>query len=213
MKILIISDVHGNLPALEYVLKREGSADIIVSLGDVVNYGPWSNECVDLLSGLNNAILLMGNHEEAFIERNYSGSNKIAQAFFNHCIPSFSRFDEIAAYKKEYVYNEYHFVHTLHDDYIYPDSKIELSRNEFIGHSHRLFTRFENGYRLVNVGSVGQCRTNIDELNYVIWRTDENRLELVVCEYDATPVLKEMVSRKYPAICMDYIMSKRKRNK
>ena len=66
MRILVISDIHGNLPALEFVLNKERSADKIISLGDVVNYGPWSNECVDLMDTLTNKILIVGNHEEAF---------------------------------------------------------------------------------------------------------------------------------------------------
>ena len=82
MQILIISDVHGNLPALEYVLKSEPNSDLVISLGDVVNYGPWSNECVELLETLPNKILLKGNHEEAFINGAYPGENPIAKSFF-----------------------------------------------------------------------------------------------------------------------------------
>jgi len=49
VKVLVISDVHGNLPALERVLDNNNDVDLVISLGDVVNYGPWSNECVQLL--------------------------------------------------------------------------------------------------------------------------------------------------------------------
>jgi putative phosphoesterase len=47
-----ISDIHGNLPALEAVLADiEGRADLtgIYHLGDLVGYGPWPNEVVRLL--------------------------------------------------------------------------------------------------------------------------------------------------------------------
>ena len=37
MRVLVISDVHGNLPSLEYIIKEEKSVDLVISLGDVVN--------------------------------------------------------------------------------------------------------------------------------------------------------------------------------
>ena len=81
MKILIYSDVHGNLPAFEKMLKEEGSCDGYICLGDLVNYAPWSNECVDLAISLPNSILIMGNHEKAFINEFYPGTNPLVQDF------------------------------------------------------------------------------------------------------------------------------------
>ena len=45
----IISDIHGNLPALEAVLEDIEQKDIteIVCLGDVVGYGPYPRECLE----------------------------------------------------------------------------------------------------------------------------------------------------------------------
>jgi predicted phosphodiesterase len=48
----LISDVHGNLPALEAVLADiDGREDIVAvyHLGDLVGYAPWPNEVVDVL--------------------------------------------------------------------------------------------------------------------------------------------------------------------
>ena len=49
MFIYILSDIHGNLPALEIVLKKIKNYSKIIFLGDIVNYGPWSNECVQII--------------------------------------------------------------------------------------------------------------------------------------------------------------------
>lgn len=50
MKILFLSDIHGSLPALESVLKfyDEGHYDLLVLLGDILNYGPRNGLCPGL---------------------------------------------------------------------------------------------------------------------------------------------------------------------
>ena len=66
-KILVISDVHANLTALETVLADAGSVDETWCLGDVVGYGPDPNECIAKIRGLPNLTCLMGNHDLAAI--------------------------------------------------------------------------------------------------------------------------------------------------
>jgi diadenosine tetraphosphatase ApaH/serine/threonine PP2A family protein phosphatase len=66
-KILIISDVHANLTALEAVLADAGPVDETWCLGDVVGYGPDPNECIAMIKGLPNLTCLMGNHDLAAI--------------------------------------------------------------------------------------------------------------------------------------------------
>ena len=69
MKIAFFSDIHGNLPALEIAVKKSGKVDGYYILGDVVNYGPWSNECVELIENLENSFKVMGNHEEYYLKK------------------------------------------------------------------------------------------------------------------------------------------------
>jgi Calcineurin-like phosphoesterase superfamily domain len=45
-KLLILSDIHANWPALEAVLHNEGSWDGVAFCGDVVGVGPQPVECV-----------------------------------------------------------------------------------------------------------------------------------------------------------------------
>jgi putative phosphoesterase len=209
MRVLVLSDIHGNLPALEYVLEKEKTADLVISLGDVVNYGPWSNECVQLMDSLKHKVLIKGNHEEAFLAGKYPGTNEVAKTFFDVCYPSFSQKDKITSYQQDYLLNDSCFTHTLNNLYVFPDTDVEISRDTFIGHSHRIFSKQCNGFRLVNVGSVGQNRTNIDELNYVVWNSDTKQVSLVTEAFNADPLISEMKIKNYPAICMDYILSKR----
>lgn len=209
MRILTISDVHGNLPSLEWVLKQEKSVDMVISLGDVVNYGPWSNECVDLLGTLENKVLILGNHEEAFLSGIYPGKNVIAKTFFEECYPVFDRKEKISNYVKNFSLGNSDFTHTLNESYIFSDTEITINKNTFIGHSHRMFCKVIENYRLVNVGSVGQNRANIDEINYAIWDTEKDRVELIKKKYSADKLINEMKIKKYPDICIEYILSKR----
>lgn len=64
MKILVLSDIHGNLHALEAVLKAAPPHDKILCLGDVVGYGARPNECCAILRE-RGATTLLGNHDAA----------------------------------------------------------------------------------------------------------------------------------------------------
>ncbi len=64
MKLAILSDVHGNLDALESVIKdfqREG-ADHVAFLGDAVGYGAEPNECLARIRELTQWVVA-GNHD------------------------------------------------------------------------------------------------------------------------------------------------------
>ncbi len=65
MRILIISDIHANLTALEAVLSDAGEFDAAWCLGDLVGYGPDPNECIEIVRQLPNLICLLGNHDAA----------------------------------------------------------------------------------------------------------------------------------------------------
>ncbi|MFG0330675.1 MAG: metallophosphoesterase family protein [Phycisphaerales bacterium] len=64
MRLALISDIHGNLEALNAVLEDIKSREVegIVCLGDIVGYGPNPVECVDLVAETCEWSL-MGNHD------------------------------------------------------------------------------------------------------------------------------------------------------
>lgn len=69
MRVLVISDVHANLVALETVVNAAGEFDAVWNLGDIVGYGPRPGECIDYIIGLNPMSSLIGNHDWAAIGR------------------------------------------------------------------------------------------------------------------------------------------------
>src|ERR1017187_8104842 len=62
MKLLIVSDIHANLEALQAVLAE--SYDELWVLGDLGNYGPNPVEVVDLVR-LHASLIVQGNHDYA----------------------------------------------------------------------------------------------------------------------------------------------------
>lgn len=68
MKVLILSDIHANLTALEAVLADAPDYDAVWCLGDLVGYGPDPNECIERIRSLPNLVCLMGNHDAAVLD-------------------------------------------------------------------------------------------------------------------------------------------------
>jgi len=74
----LISDIHGNLEALEAIRKDMQALRVesVICLGDVIGYGPNPGECVDLAREF--GVVLAGNHEEAVL-RGPLGFNTLAR--------------------------------------------------------------------------------------------------------------------------------------
>jgi predicted phosphodiesterase len=70
VRIAVLSDVHGNLHALEAVLRSvdEDAPDAVWCLGDTVGYGPRPNECCALVANRAD-ICLIGNHDLGVLGR------------------------------------------------------------------------------------------------------------------------------------------------
>lgn len=63
-KIALLSDIHGNLSALKNVIEvlKERKPDIWICLGDIIGYGPFPSECIDLVIEMD-MICVKGNHD------------------------------------------------------------------------------------------------------------------------------------------------------
>ncbi len=66
MRQALISDIHGNLEALEVVVRDIESQDIdrIICLGDIVGYGPNPCQCLDVVMKRCD-LTILGNHDQA----------------------------------------------------------------------------------------------------------------------------------------------------
>jgi predicted phosphodiesterase len=62
VRLLLISDIHGNLEAFEACLDAAPEYDAVANLGDVVGYGGSPNQVIELVRALD-AINVRGNHD------------------------------------------------------------------------------------------------------------------------------------------------------
>lgn len=70
-KIGVFTDTHGNLLALKVMLdyfEREGCEEIL-HLGDIIDIGPYSKECFDIITQNPNITCVLGNHDRNFVLR------------------------------------------------------------------------------------------------------------------------------------------------
>lgn len=68
MRYLVITDIHGNLQALQSVLASAPAFDAIWCLGDLVGYGPNPNECIERLQEFP-LVSVLGNHDWGVLGR------------------------------------------------------------------------------------------------------------------------------------------------
>lgn len=76
MKILVMSDIHGNEQALNAVItKTEANyrIDACFLLGDIIDYGMHSNEVIEMIKKLPYPVFcnIRGNHEDAVVTDSY----------------------------------------------------------------------------------------------------------------------------------------------
>lgn len=210
MRYLICGDIHGNLPALELMFTKEiGNYDQFICHGDVVNYGPWSDDCVKLLNSIKYSVLLKGNHENYFLSGLYNGKNEIAKAFFNFCYNRFTQFELIKKYEDSVEIKNFKIQHTILDKYIFLDTQIDnIDQDYIIGHSHQQFSRLIGDKKIINTGSVGQNRTYINCIEYIIYDDTKNLISLKNQLYDHDIIINKLKSESYPEICIDYYKNK-----
>ena len=64
MRILVLSDIHANLEALDACLASAPSFDEVVNLGDIVGYGASPNDVAERSRALGKTFV-RGNHDKA----------------------------------------------------------------------------------------------------------------------------------------------------
>lgn len=140
MRYAIISDIHGNLPALDAVLEdlKTQRIDEFLFLGDYFEDMPFPNEVVEKISSIKQKKVIKGNKEE-YLEKYYAGD--FPDRSLMQFAPLFWNFDELTKENTDWLLSlpkeidftdgeyEVHLAHSIKDFTGVAESGIMRSRN------------------------------------------------------------------------------------
>jgi predicted phosphodiesterase len=198
MKIVIISDIHGNFDALSALPE---AYDELWVLGDLVNYGPEPAAVIDFVAP-KAAVIVSGNHdysigynhdprcstrfrEMAEATRRYT--NSVLSMEHKHFLRHLPRFVETVRNG-----TRFYICHAIPSDplfgYCQADSPRWLTEVEgisadlvLVGHTHVPFVQSFGSRHVVNPGSLGQPKTGSPQARYAIW--EDGKIELKSYSY------------------------------
>jgi putative phosphoesterase len=215
MKIAVLSDIHGNIYALEAMLraaKKDGVEKLLV-LGDIVGYYYHPKAILEILADWDYSII-KGNHEE-ILSQILLGKVKESEIRLKYGSGHRMAIEQLSALQLQLLLNasesmfvEYDGIKILMchgspwqlDYYLYPDTeKVILNRCEqfdadliLIGHSHYSFIYKMNNTMLVNCGSIGQSRSLGGHAFWALLNTNNGVIELKSTPYNIQPLLAEI---------------------
>lgn len=202
-RLAVISDVHGNYPALKAVLEDidKSNVDEIICLGDVVGYYCQVNECIDLIRE-RGILCLLGNHDYYMISNTCCESKTVKMCIdYQRTIIREDNLEWIKSLKPGFDTNEISFRHGGWSDPI--EQRIKVfdfnwvkdfpQKFFFSGHTHIQGVQQDElvGKVYCNPGSVGQPRDDDPRAAYSLVNTDES-IELRRVEYDIDEIVKQM---------------------
>ena len=202
MRFGVISDIHGNLPALEAVCESMPSVDGYLCPGDVVGYNPWPAACVDRVRELS-AVTVRGNHDRAVAFDGGRGFNAMAKAGVAYAREQLgeANMEWLRSLPTEQFVDDgrVQVVHGHPDDpdrYTYPREFTASMLGEgvdvlLLGHTHvQGVQRFDDGI-VCNPGSVGQPRDGDPKAAFAVLDLDgEPTVDTHRVAYDVDRVIE-----------------------
>ncbi len=217
MRVLILADIHGNMPALSEIAEKE-SWDLMICLGDLVDYGPWPDEVIDFI--MENAdYVILGNHDYSLA---FGGDCGCSPEYVD--VTMYSRkatINRISVLQRSYLASlperldieiDGKNVHLVHGSIKHPlygfvtpfvDKKIiwdEMGDAEGIvlfGHSHiDMYKKLKDNLVIINPGSVGFPKGNDPRTSYIIY--ENGRFHQKKLEYDVEKVVQGLMAMDMP---------------
>ena len=230
MRIAILSDIHGNIFALDAVIKQinEQEIDRVFFLGDLLGYYYFPQKVYQKLQKIK-ATSILGNHEQLLFDC-IDGKVQVDQLTTKYGSGHKIALEQFSTEEIENLRNlpEQHFetiegisIACFHGSpfdknfYLYPDTEKDILLRcvsgadfTFVGHSHYPFiVHLANGV-LVNVGSVGQSRKKGGLASWCVLNLENSVVEMQSTHYDIKPLL-DLVEKNDPT--MSYLSSILKR--
>jgi putative phosphoesterase len=213
MRIGVLSDIHGNLPALEAawpVLRAE--AEAFIQLGDLAGYYPFVSEVLALLAEAP-VIHLLGNHDAVLVKAIDDGGIPPTYApkyglGLERGLARLSESDRAllrALAPEAQIALGGHIFHAAHgapwhplSGRVYPDfQQWELFANApepgifLLGHTHYQADLSHGARRIINPGSIGQPRKQGGVAQFAVLDTDQMKLQFFAVSYDVTSLVED----------------------
>lgn len=225
--LAILSDIHGNLPALEAVLKdmAQYRVDQVIVAGDSI-LGPFSEQVVEYIVE-KSWMVIQGNYESYLL--NYDNPRTITEwgntfeypipAWLNHLMSVSMK--AVIALWPDVLHLKYQDALPLLISHgsprnkwesIYPtlsDGEIEaifasVDENIVItGHTHLILDRRVNRWHIYNPGSVGAPLDGLMAASYILLKDDEDGWQSVFrrAAFDVGPLLREFERQGFIETC------------
>jgi len=227
-RLAILSDIHGNLPALEAVMAdlAEQQVEQVIVAGDLINWGPFSAQVVARVREAGWATI-RGNHELTLLDHGTPREPAIwadraafpVPHWLQRQIPHALKL-AIALWPDTLVVRPpdappLRIVHGSprdHAEPIYPDvTEVELApmlagiaeTTIVAGHTHRPLDRRIGRWHVLNPGAVGMMLDNDQRASYLILEGNAEgwRGELRRVPYDKTPLFAEFARLGFVEEC------------
>jgi len=204
MTLLILSDIHGNWPALEAVLQAEPSPDAIAFCGDVVDYGPQPVECVRWLADSADH-LVRGNHDNALgfdvdcrCTREFREYSRATRAWHTRLLNKGEReflCSLLIRHWFEWQGKHFRMAHATPRGDLFEYLTIDQWADRVVGvdgdfvllgHTHIQGMRAFGKLTVVNPGSVGLARDHRGKACYAVYRDGQMELKQIPYEVERT---------------------------
>ena len=226
MKILLISDIHGNYPALAAISEAVAKHNIsyVLNCGDSLVYAPFPNQTLDWLRS-RDAFSIRGNTDDRVIKllkgKTFKKpANPEKRIMYTSTMDALSK--ENAAYllklkKKKLLRLGHNFIGLYHgspaehEEFLFADTPdkrfLELAQTtscEIIvtGHSHSPYHKHIGGVHFINPGSVGRMFDGTPEASYALLKIKKGNVEVKHhrCPYDIETVVEELKKNQFPPV-------------
>jgi putative phosphoesterase len=226
IRILVISDIHGNYPALQAVAGQADIAccDYIFNCGDSTVYAPFANQVLDWLTE-HGAVSILGNTDDKVIKLlkgksfkkpgkaekriMYTHTAQILTPENRSILRGFTREKKLEV--QDMHIRLFHGSPAKHTEFLFADTpdkrfrQLALGCNADIiitGHSHTPYHKIINTTHFINPGSVGRMFDGIPRASFAIIELYKKKVQvnLYRCDYDIEQVVARLEDAELPDI-------------
>ena len=215
MRIAILSDIHGNIDALNAVISspKFQECDLFLNTGDAIGYYLDPSKVVEKLLEYG-FISIKGNHEE-MLQKAATNKAYLAEITLKYGVGHQICFEELSESQLEYLFDlpfttriqtqlgsvdVFHGTPLNSSEYIYPDTDLDALAKLIpqgckwlvLGNTHWPMMRSIEKTVVINPGSVGQPRNGSRNAQWVVLDTETTSITFYEEVYESSALIDQM---------------------